>query len=174
MIIEDRIAIAGNQLPQEFADVYVPAVPALHRAILDQIVLSPEDMAIVRYRLAKIHLAAIICQYGEPPKEIGFFKEPGVVDGVEEIRILVRYVYPQLSHAAYNWLEAVAAGLSTWGEAGFEDPITVRWVDGKPADLMINEPEDFLVHQFNRFRLEYDEKRLTRLMSYMSLVMNRV
>lgn len=174
MIIQDGNAIKRHELPEEFVDVLVPAVPALHQAILDQVILDAQDKALVKYRLAKIHLAAIMCQYGEAPREVGFFKARSNSDGVTEEQILVRYLHPDVGHTAYNWLEAVGAGLSSWGEAGFDDPLTVRWINDTPTELLLNEPEDILIHQVNRFRLEYNERGLTRLLSFMSRVLPRL
>lgn len=174
MIIKDGNAIKHHELPEEFVDVFVPAVPSLHQAVLDEVVLDLEDKATVKYRLAKVHLAAIICQYGEAPKEVGFFKVRSASNGFSEERVLVRHLHTHVSHKAYTWLEAVAAGLSSWSEAGFDDPLTIRWLNDTPTELLLNEAEDILTHQVNRFRLEYNERALARLMSFMSRVLPRL
>lgn len=174
MSIHNLAEVTSSMLPEAIGKAYVRPVPAWSMAALDQIVISDEDKAILRYRLSQYHLAAIICAYGEPPKEISIFKEMKSEGGVRTERILAQYMYPKINQEAYDWLEAMQSGLDNWEEAGFEDPMTVLWVNGAPVEIILPELEDLLNHQMNRFRMSYDDVRATRLMRFMSRVMSNI
>jgi hypothetical protein len=115
--------------------------------------------------IARLHLTAFITRHGPPPQEVGYqIVRTGPV-GALRPRIMLSINGPS-SPKANAWIETAVAGLDSWQQAGWSNPIVTERI-GDQVMWWTAPLDDAAVEAAERLKRRGDIKSLTHLSDYL-------